>query len=176
MCTVNNCFIYFEIFYLSLIPKRKLKGLGRWFRSKMSEQIYLSNLSRGRTLKYVRVKILSLWRVRIYGFRCKTEMLLADEQGTKIEGTIGCGPFHNVDMRELREDAWYTISDFVVSVPIRRTPNTLHPFHIKFHSDTKMTLIYDLYSPNFSEFAKYSVIKRRLLEANRPFGVSHSFY
>ncbi|CAH8257014.1 unnamed protein product [Arabidopsis lyrata] len=99
----------------------------------MSEQIYLSNLSRGRTLKYIRVKILSLWRVRIYGFRCKTEMLLADEQGTKIEGTIGCGPFQNVDMRELREDAWYTISDFVVSVPIRRTPNTLHPFHIKFH-------------------------------------------
>ncbi|CAE6012056.1 unnamed protein product [Arabidopsis arenosa] len=99
----------------------------------MSEQIYLSNLARGRTVKYIRVKILSLWRVRLYGFRCKTEMLLADEQGTKIEGTIGCGPFHNVDMRELREDAWYTISDFVVSVPIRRTPNTLHPFHIKFH-------------------------------------------
>ncbi|EFH70133.1 predicted protein [Arabidopsis lyrata subsp. lyrata] len=135
----------------------------------MSEQIYLSNLARGRTVKYVRVKILSLWRVRIYGFRCKTEMLLADEQGTKIEGTIGCGPFHNVDMRELREDAWYTISDFVVSVPIRRTPNTLHPFHIKFHSDTKMTLIYNLYSLNFFVFAKYSVTKRRLLEANRPF-------
>ncbi|CAH8278922.1 unnamed protein product [Arabidopsis lyrata] len=74
----------------------------------MSEQIYLSNLARGRTVKYVRVKILSLWRVRIYGFRWKTEMLLADEQGTKIEGTIGCGPFHNVDMRELREDAWMT--------------------------------------------------------------------
>ncbi|EFH55286.1 hypothetical protein ARALYDRAFT_901522 [Arabidopsis lyrata subsp. lyrata] len=49
----------------------------------MSEQIYLSNLARGRTIKYVRVKILSLWRVRSHKFRCKTEMLLVDEQEKK---------------------------------------------------------------------------------------------
>ncbi|KAG7583834.1 Nucleic acid-binding OB-fold [Arabidopsis suecica] len=91
----------------------------------------------GKTNWVIEAKVMSCWfdtRGAI-GIR---KMIIADEEGDKIEAVIPFGYYKNEIPKYIEEGRWYVISDFLVRARPESRRNTKHQYSIKFVPKTLM--------------------------------------